>query len=167
MKTLSEAEITTIVRKFFDHYADKKNDFEALVHDDVVQIMPEADLEHPAGYAIRGKKAFLEVISSDFEAAPNFRMDIKRILVTGQTATIDCIQEGDDMSAFVQALTRSAKPPAGPIPAKIRSVFIFDFQDGKIVRMAAYYDLFNFLIVQLGMTAEQALVLRHFAKRFA
>jgi len=54
----------------------------------------------------------------------------------------------------------AAEPPEGPIPAKIRSVFIFDFRDGKIVRMAAYHDLFNFLVVQLGLTAEQALLLR-------
>jgi ketosteroid isomerase-like protein len=166
MIELSPEEVRNVVKQFWGHYGNKGDEYKALIHDDIEIVMPEADFGNPLGRPIKGKQAFLGVMEADYDAVPDFNMNIKRILVDGQTAIVECIQEGKDMIGFVKAFGGNADNlPADGV--KIRSAFVFELKDGKIYKTFAYYDLFNFMVVQLGLDVNQVMMLKAGTDAFA
>jgi ketosteroid isomerase-like protein len=165
MTALTPAEMERIIRDFFAAHEtkDAARHFD-YIHDEIEFSFPEMELFDPTGHMGYGKDAFIAMQSVDFATLPDLACPIDRLLFDGQTAVIQGRMTASDLSRMadldVFQLPGAPKLDMTGRTLNMRHTFVFDFRDGKIAKIMCYYDLFNYMVVQLGMNAEQLLNMR-------
>jgi len=96
------------------------------------------------GQIVRGKEAIKQLLRAAYAWAPDFRVAMKSLIVTDDTAATEWVSEGIQTG------------PIGELPAsgnsfQLRGASILNFQNGKIAKVTDYYDMATFLR-QLGGT---------------
>jgi ketosteroid isomerase-like protein len=165
MTDLTRTEMEHIIRDFFAAHEKKDADRHYdHIHDDIEFSFPEMELFDPTGHTAHGKDAFIAMQSVDFATLPDLACPIDRLLFDGQTAVIQGRMTASDLSRMADLeifqLPGAPKLDMTGRTLNMRHTFIFDFRDGKIAKIMCYYDLFNYMVVQLGMNAEQLLNMR-------
>ena len=136
---------TNIERVFQDYYASwSSHDAEKVASfftDDLVyEDVPMAAIQ-------RGKEEFKASWSSFFDACPDFKVELKSLVVSGDRAASEWVMTGK----LVKDL------PGLPATGKgfsIRGASIFELEDSKIKRNADYWDLMA-LLQQVGLMPQQ------------
>jgi ketosteroid isomerase-like protein len=165
MTELSRAEMERIIHDFFNaHERKDANRHYEYIHDDIEFSFPEMELADPTGHMAKGKDTFIAMQSTDFATLPDLACPVDRILIDGQTAVIQGRMTATDLSrmADLDVFQIPGQPRLDMTDRRLnmRHTFVFDFQDGKIIKIMCYYDLFNYMIIQLGMNADLLLQMR-------
>lgn len=165
MTDLSNAQMEEIVRDFF--LAHEKKDAARHfdhIHEDITFSFPEMELFDPTGAFGQGKQAFIAMQSVDFATLPDLACPVDRLFFHGQTAIIEGRMTASDLSRMAELevfqVPGQDKLDMSDRHLDMRHTFIFDFRDGLISGIRCYYDLFNYMIIQLGMNVDQLLQMR-------
>ena len=110
-----------------------------LVSPDVV-LVSGADIDHPRA---SGKQEAILFWRQLFASFPDMKMEVLRIVVDGDTLVAEIAHSGT-MKGSV-----GAAEPTGR-HYKTTGAFVFDFGDGKIRRIASYWDT-DSMLRQLGV----------------
>lgn len=160
MATLSRDEKVALIHKFFDANAKKSGELFDFIHDDIEFSIPEMELADATGHMARGKEAFVKLQSGDFDAFPDLHCPIDRIIVDGETAVMQGRMIATDLSHLASVLPGSGDGADRPPQMAFRKVTIFDFEGDKIIKLMAYYDIFNYMVLQLGVPTEVLIGMR-------
>ena len=109
----------------------------------VADYAEDAVIESPlAGGTTQGRDQIRQVFQTYFVAFPDLGMDVEEVLVDDQRAAVMATFTGTDRGGFMGM-------PATGRCVTIPVVFLYEFQDGKIVRDRRVYD-FTGMLVQVG-----------------
>ena len=103
----------------------------------------DAVVESPlAGGTMHGREQIKQVFQSYFSAFPDLTMEQGDVLVDGQRAAVLATFSGKDQGGFMGM-------PATGRHVTIPVVFLYEFEDGRIVRDRRVYD-FTGMLIQVG-----------------
>jgi steroid delta-isomerase-like uncharacterized protein len=109
----------------------------------VADYAPNAVIESPlAGGTTQGLEQIKQVFQTYFVAFPDLGMEVGDVLVDGHRAAVMATFTGTDIGGFM------GMPPTGR-HVVIPVLFLYEFEDGKIVRDRRMYD-FTGLLIQVG-----------------
>jgi ketosteroid isomerase-like protein len=167
--TLSRDEMERIIRDHFDKHQQKDESAWDYIHDDIEFTFPEMELWDPVGHMAHGKEAYLAMAKTDFNALPDLACPIDRILIDGQTAVVQGRMTASNLSglADIDIFKSDDGLDMSDRSLNMRHTFIFDFEDGKVKRIMCYYDLFSYMVVQLGIPAEMLMGMREMQRQAA
>jgi steroid delta-isomerase-like uncharacterized protein len=142
--------MTMSIREAFDRGTEAFNahDLEAfgeLMADDVI-------LAAPGGLRFEGKAAALQFYGVWFEAFPDCRVDINRVIIDDDVAVEEGTFSGTHTGVFHSP--EGDIPPTGR-PVKARYLNVLTFRDGKFISEDLMYDRL-LLLEQLGLVPEPA-----------
>lgn len=100
-------------------------------------------VESPAAGTLRGAAAVDRARRAWFEAFPDLKYNTDRLVIDGNTVVQIATLEGTDIGGFM-GLEPSGKS------FRVPAVFVYEFQDRKIIRESRIYD-FTGVLVQIGL----------------
>ena len=106
-------------------------------------------LDDIRGKAIRGKQELKDYVSGIFAAAPDVKKELKLFFTAGSHAVCELVETGTQTGAL-------GRIPATGKSYSARIAWILEMRDGKISRLAAYWDALGFL-QQVGLLSEAPL----------
>jgi C-1 hydroxylase len=101
------------------------------------------------GVIIRGKQEVKSYVRNAFAAIPDEKKELKSLFCAGNQAVCEMVDTGTQTGAF-------EKIPATGKSYSLRAVWVIELREGKIGRVASYYDALSFL-QQLGLMPEALL----------
>jgi steroid delta-isomerase-like uncharacterized protein len=133
---------TTLVRSVFDAINQRDIERGAGLHADDAELV-----DVPAGQTRRGPEGFRQSMNYWLTAFPDGRVEIERLVVQNDTATVEYIGRGTQ--------TGPLAAPTGEIPASGRKVElrfcdVVRLRGGKIAAVHSYYDAAT-MLQQLGL----------------
>jgi predicted ester cyclase len=169
MASLSRDEKVALIHRFFDANAKKSKSQFDFIHDDIEFSIPEMELWDATGHMAHGKEAFVAMQSSDFEAFPDLTCPVDRIFVDGETAIVQGRMTATDLSHLDSVLppTEGQNVDRSSRTLAFRQLMIVDFEGDKIIKLVCYYDLFNYMVVQLGLSPDQLMGIREMSRQAA
>ena len=117
----------------------RRLDIAALLDDYADDAVVESPL---AGGTMHGREQIKQVFQSYFSAFPDLTMEQGDVLVDGQRAAVLATFSGKDQGGFMGM-------PATGRHVTIPVVFLYEFEDGRIVRDRRVYD-FTGMLIQVG-----------------
>ena len=117
----------------------RRLDAETLVADYAEDAVIESPL---AGGTTQGRDQIRQVFQTYFVAFPDLGMNVEEVLIDDQRAAVMATFTGTDRGGFMGM-------PATGRHVTIPVVFLYEFEDGKIVRDRRVYD-FTGMLVQVG-----------------
>ena len=118
---------------------------------DVVFTDDAAYEDVAGGQVLRGKPEIKQLLRSASTWAPDFRVTMTFLMITGDTGTTEWVIEGTQTGAVRAG-------PYGELPAtgrsfRLRGASTLAFRGGRIAKITDYYDMATFLR-QLGVNFE-------------
>jgi steroid delta-isomerase-like uncharacterized protein len=101
------------------------------------------------GVIIRGNQEVKSYVCDAFAAIPDVKKELKAFFCTGDQAVCEMVETGTQTGAF-------EKIPATGKSYSLRAVWVIEMREGKIGRLASYYDVLSFLR-QVGLMPEAPL----------
>ncbi len=101
------------------------------------------------GVIIRGKQEVKSYVCDAFAAIPDEKKELKSLFCTGNRAVCEMVDTGTQTGAF-------EKLPATGKSYSLRAVWVIEMREGKICRLASYYDVLSFL-QQIGLMPKSPL----------
>jgi steroid delta-isomerase-like uncharacterized protein len=101
------------------------------------------------GVVIRGRQELKSLLSDIFTAIPSVKKELNSLFSTENQAVCEMVETGTQTGAF-------EKIPATGKSYSVRAVWVIEMREGKISRLASYYDALSFL-QQLGLMPEAPL----------